>query len=75
MSTECVYEYYYLRSITLKSRSVLINFIIMVLDVDLFRSDKGGNPDKIRDNQKKRFKDIGLVDLIVENDLKWRQCK
>lgn len=47
----------------------------MVLDVDLFRSDKGGNPDKIRDNQKKRFKDIGLVDLIVENDLKWRQCK
>jgi seryl-tRNA synthetase len=47
----------------------------MVLDLDLFRSDKGANPDKIRENQKKRFKDVGLVDAVVDNDKKWRQCK
>lgn len=47
----------------------------MVLDIELFRAEKGGNPDKIRENQKKRFKDVGLVDIIVDNDTKWRQCK
>lgn len=47
----------------------------MVLDLDLFRTDKGGNPDKIRDNQKKRFKDVGLVDSIVEKDATWRQLR
>lgn len=47
----------------------------MVLDLDLFRSDKGGNPDKIRENQKKRFKDVGLVDAVVEKDTTWRQLR
>lgn len=47
----------------------------MVLDIDLFRSDKGGDPEKMRENQKKRFKDVKLVDLIVEKDLQWRQRK
>lgn len=49
--------------------------IKMVLDLDLFRSDKGGNPDKIRENQKKRFKDVGLVDSVVEKDTAWRQLR
>ncbi|KAK9869121.1 hypothetical protein WA026_002879 [Henosepilachna vigintioctopunctata] len=47
----------------------------MVLDLDLFRSDKGGNPDKIRENQKKRFKDVALVDKVVEQDTLWRQFR
>lgn len=47
----------------------------MVLDLDLFRSDKGGNPDKIRENQKKRFKDVALVDAVVEKDTTWRQLR
>lgn len=47
----------------------------MVLDIDLFRADKGGDPEKMRENQKKRFKDVKLVDLIVEKDNQWRQCK
>jgi len=47
----------------------------MVLDIDLFRPEKGGNPDKIRENQKKRFKDVGLVDAIVDQDIKWRQYR
>lgn len=45
----------------------------MVLDLDLFRSDKGGNPDTIRENQKKRFKDLALVETVIEQDTEWRQ--
>ena len=41
----------------------------MVLDVDLFRAD----PEKIRENQRKRFKDVKLVDTIIEKDNLWRQ--
>lgn len=47
----------------------------MVLDLDLFRVDKGGNPDKIREIQRKRFKDTGLVDAVVEKDTIWRQFR
>ena len=47
----------------------------MVLDVDLFRADKGGDPEKIRENQRKRFKDVKLVDTIIEKDNLWRQRK
>ena len=47
----------------------------MVLDLELFRADKGGNPAKIKENQAKRFKDVTLVDKVVELDTKWRQCK
>ena len=45
----------------------------MVLDIDNFRLEKGGNPDKIRENQKKRFADVSMVDKIVEADEKWRK--
>ncbi|EDW03739.1 serine--tRNA ligase, cytoplasmic [Drosophila grimshawi] len=45
----------------------------MVLDLDLFRGDKGGNPDAVRDNQKKRFKDVGLVETVIAKDGEWRQ--
>lgn len=47
----------------------------MVLDLDLFRADKGGNPDKIREIQKKRYKDVGLVDTVLEKDTTWRQLR
>uniref|UniRef100_A0A2R5LLG9 serine--tRNA ligase n=1 Tax=Ornithodoros turicata TaxID=34597 RepID=A0A2R5LLG9_9ACAR len=47
----------------------------MVLDLELFRADKGGDPDKIRENQKKRFKDVGLVDKVVESDTVWRKLR
>ncbi|KAI1733297.1 tRNA synthetase class II core domain (G, h, p, S and t) domain-containing protein [Ditylenchus destructor] len=45
----------------------------MVLDIDLFRVSKGGNPDIIRESQKKRFKDATLVDKVIEVDEKWRK--
>ncbi|XP_060580391.1 serine--tRNA ligase, cytoplasmic-like [Ruditapes philippinarum] len=47
----------------------------MVLDIELFRSDKGGDPEKIRQNQAKRFKDVTLVDKVVEHDTQWRKCR
>ena len=45
----------------------------MVLDLILFRSDQGGDPDKIRELQKKRFKDVSHVDKVLEADTQWRK--
>lgn len=47
----------------------------MVLDLDLFRKDKGGNPELIKDNQKRRFKDVALVDTVIEKDTTWRSLR
>lgn len=47
----------------------------MVLDIDEFRPEKGGNPDKIRENQKKRFCSVEMVDQIVDKDEKWRKAR
>uniref|UniRef100_A0A8C6QDD6 Serine--tRNA ligase, cytoplasmic n=1 Tax=Nannospalax galili TaxID=1026970 RepID=A0A8C6QDD6_NANGA len=47
----------------------------MVLDLDLFRVDKGGDPALIRETQEKRFKDPGLVDQLVKADSEWRRCR
>lgn len=47
----------------------------MVLDLDLFRTEKGGNPELVRQSQKKRYKDVGLVDKVVEADAEWRKGK
>ena len=49
--------------------------IVMVLDIDMFRVEKGGLPDEVRKNQKKRFKDVSLVDQVIEKDAAWRKCK
>lgn len=46
-----------------------------MLDLDLFRTDKGGDPDVVRETQKKRFKDVALVDKLVDADTEWRKCK
>ena len=37
-----------------------------MLDLDLFRKDKGGDPEIVRDTQRKRFKDVSLVDNLVQ---------
>lgn len=47
----------------------------MVLDLDLFRTDKGGDPEIVRESQRKRFKDVSLVDKLVEADKEWRKCE
>lgn len=45
----------------------------MVLDLDLFRVDKGGDPEKIKKNQEKRFKDPKVVDDVIDLDSQWRK--
>ena len=45
----------------------------MVLDLLVFRADQGGDPDKIRELQKKRFKDVAHMDEVIEADTKWRK--
>ncbi|XP_076313604.1 seryl-tRNA synthetase isoform X1 [Tachypleus tridentatus] len=47
----------------------------MVLDLELFRAEKGGDPLKIRENQAKRFKDVTLVDKVIESDSQWRKLR
>lgn len=47
----------------------------MVLDIDLFRVDKGGNPEIIFKNERDRFKDTKRVELVLEADENWRKCK
>ena len=45
----------------------------MVLDIDRFRPEKGGNPEAVKKNQKDRFSDETMVDKIIEADEKWRR--
>ncbi len=47
----------------------------MGIDINLFRKDKGNDPEAIKELQRKRFKDqveIDRVDLIVDLDKSWR---
>jgi len=45
----------------------------MGLDINLFRTEKGGNPDKVRESIKRRFGDASIVDVILEKDSEWRK--
>lgn len=44
-----------------------------MLDINLFREDKGNNPEIIRESQRRRFANVDLVDEIVNLDKEWRQ--
>ncbi|KAH7445029.1 hypothetical protein KP509_02G103200 [Ceratopteris richardii] len=48
-----------------------------MLDINLFRAEKGGNPEIIRESQRRRQGDAGasLVDEIINLDTQWRQCQ
>lgn len=45
----------------------------MVLNIESFREEKGGDVALIVENQKKRFKDVSVVDEIVKFDKLWRE--
>ena len=38
----------------------------MVLDLDLFREDKGGDPERVRSTVRARFADVKDVDRVIE---------
>ena len=44
-----------------------------MLDIVLFRTDQGGNPDLVRESQRRRYADVTLVDQVIEHDEKWRK--
>ena len=35
-----------------------------MLDINLLRAEKGGNPDLVRESQRRRYKDVTLVDQV-----------
>src|SRR5687768_12167024 len=47
----------------------------MVLDMDLFREDKGGDPNRVRANVKARFDDVSSVDKVIDIDNRWRKMR
>lgn len=46
-----------------------------MLDINLFRTEKGGDPEIVRESQRRRFADVTLVDKVVELDQEWRNVR
>jgi len=44
-----------------------------MLDIALFR--EGGNPELVRESQRRRFKDVEVVDRVIELDNTWRAAR
>ncbi len=47
----------------------------MSLDINIFRAEKGGNPDLVKKSVERRFGDITLVDQVIKKDEEWRKAK
>ena len=47
----------------------------MTLDIHLFRLEKGGNPNLVRESQRRRFADPELVDRVINLDKAWRTAQ
>ena len=45
-----------------------------MLDINAFRVEKGGDPEKIRESQRKRYACVEDVDKVIELDEQWRQA-
>ncbi|EOD24043.1 Seryl-tRNA synthetase, partial [Emiliania huxleyi CCMP1516] len=46
-----------------------------MLDILLFRSEQGGDPDLVRESQRRRYADVALVDQVIEYDQEWRKTR
>mmetsp|Transcript_16643 Transcript_16643/g.51832 ORF Transcript_16643/g.51832 Transcript_16643/m.51832 type:complete len:622 (-) Transcript_16643:45-1910(-) len=44
----------------------------MPLDINSIRAYKGGDPEKVRESQRRRFADVTLVDKVIAEDEVWR---
>mmetsp|Transcript_4997 Transcript_4997/g.9214 ORF Transcript_4997/g.9214 Transcript_4997/m.9214 type:complete len:522 (+) Transcript_4997:1305-2870(+) len=47
----------------------------MPIDIDDFRKFKGGDPEKIRESERRRFHPVEVVDSIIEADETWRKLR
>ena len=46
-----------------------------MLDICLLRTDQGGDPELVRESQRRRYADVGLVDKVIAYDEEWRQTR
>ncbi|CAA7394734.1 unnamed protein product [Spirodela intermedia] len=44
-----------------------------MLDINLFREEKGGNPELVRESQRRRYASVDIVDEVIRLDKEWRQ--
>ena len=44
-----------------------------MLDINLFREEKGHNPELIRESQRRRFASVEQVDEVINLDKEWRK--
>ncbi|KAJ3105235.1 Cytosolic seryl-tRNA synthetase [Physocladia obscura] len=47
----------------------------MGLDINLFRTDKGGDPEIVRESQRRRFGSVEIVDEVIALDNEWKAAK
>jgi len=47
----------------------------MVLDINKFRTENGGNPEEIKKSELKRKGDPNVVDDVIKFDQEWRKRK
>jgi hypothetical protein len=46
----------------------------LMLDINEFRTEKGGNPERVRESQRRRGGKVEIVDEIIELDREWIKC-
>ena len=44
-----------------------------MLDILLFREERGNDPERIRESQRRRYASVELVDEVIKLDKEWRQ--
>eukprot|EP00419_Tripos_fusus_P022323 CAMPEP_0172716918 /NCGR_PEP_ID=MMETSP1074-20121228/69757_1 /TAXON_ID=2916 /ORGANISM="Ceratium fusus, Strain PA161109" /LENGTH=471 /DNA_ID=CAMNT_0013541731 /DNA_START=108 /DNA_END=1523 /DNA_ORIENTATION=- len=47
----------------------------MTIGIELLRADKGGNPELVRESEKRRFRSGELVDAVIDLDKQWVTAK
>ncbi len=45
----------------------------MPIDINLLREEKGGNPELVRESQRRRNAKVELVDIVIDLDQRWRK--
>ena len=51
------------------------NELSVMIDINLLRVEKGGNPELVQESQRKRGANVQLVDDIIQLDKDWVKCK
>ncbi|KAL0922068.1 hypothetical protein M5K25_006030 [Dendrobium thyrsiflorum] len=54
-------------------REAQINWGGGMLDINLFREDKGNDPERVRESQRRRGASVEIVDEVIRLDKEWRQ--